>query len=186
MSHGIDLSQGMIETAQKQEQIDRLGIQYEANCATDLSHIDSQSFDQALAVFLFNYLTVAQMTQCMKEIFRVLRPGSRFVFSVPHPAFPYMRAAEYPFFFDVGNAGYFSQQDQQFQGRIWKRDGDWLGVQLVHKPLETYFAALSNAGFRTMPVVKELRVTPEHIEIDPDFFKPLFDYPLHLAIQISR
>ena len=184
--YGIDLSQGMIEAAQKQEQADQLGIQYEARCAIDLAHVDRQSFDQVLAVFLFNYLTVEQMTQCMTEVFRVLRPGGRFVFSVPHPAFPYMRAAEYPFFFDVGDTGYFSQSDQQFQGRIWKRDGDWLGVQLVHKPLETYFEALSNAGFNTMPIVKELRVTPEHLKIDPDFFQPLFDYPLHLALQISK
>ena len=184
--YGIDLSQGMIDAAQKQEQTDRLGIQYETRCAIELTHINSQSFDQVLAVFLFNYLTVEQMTQCMQEVFRVLQPGGQFVFSVPHPAFPYMRAAEYPFFFDVGDAGYFSQQDQQFQGRIWKRDGTWLGVQLVHKPLEAYFKALADAGFKTMPRVKELRVTPEHLKIDPDFFQPLFDYPLHLAIQISK
>lgn len=184
--YGIDLSEGMIKAAQRQEQGSQSVIRYEARCATNLAHIEDESFDQALAVFLFNYLTVEQMTQCMREVFRVLRPGGRFVFSVPHPAFPYMRAAEYPFFFDVGEIGYFSQRDQQFQGRIWKRDGSWLGVQLVHKPLEAYFEALSNAGFSSMPGVKELRVTPEHLKIDPDFFQPLFDYPLHLAMQISR
>lgn len=184
--YGIDLSEGMIEAARKQEEKDLLEIRYDARCATDLSHINSQSFDQVLSVFLFNYLTIEQMTRCMKEVFRVVRPGGQFVFSVPHPAFPYMRAAEYPFFFDVKETGYFSQRDQQFQGRIWKRDGSWLGVQLVHKPLETYFEALSEAGFSAMPKVKELRVTPEHLNIDSDFFQPLFDYPLHLAIRISR
>lgn len=184
--YGIDLSEGMIQAAQKQESIDLLGIRYAARCAIDLSHIEDESFDQVLAVFLFNYLTVEQMTQCMSEVVRVLRPEGRFTFSVPHPAFPYMRAAEYPFYFDVGNIGYFSQKDQQFQGRIWKRDGSWLGVQLVHKPLEAYFEALGNAGFKTMPLVKELRVTPEHLQIDPKFFGPLSDYPLHLAMQVSR
>jgi SAM-dependent methyltransferase len=184
--YGIDLSQGMIEAALQQEQHDPLGIRYEARCATDLAHIDSQSFDKVVAVFLFNYLTVEEMKQCMKEVFRVLRPGGSFVFSVPHPSFPYMRTEEYPFYFDVGTIGYFSQRDQQFSGKIWKRDGSWLGVQLVHKPLETFFEALSAAGFNTMPLVKELRVTPEHLQIDPDFFGPLFDYPLHLAIQILR
>ena len=184
--YGIDLSEGMIQAAQKQENINPLGIHYEARCAVDLSHIEDESFDQVLAIFLFNYLTIEQMTQCMREVVRVLRPNGRFTFSVPHPAFPYMRAAEYPFYFDVGSAGYFSKEDQQFQGRIWKRDGSWLGVQLVHKPLEAYFKALASAGFKTMPLVKELRVTPEHLQVDPDFFGPLSDYPLHLAIQVSR
>lgn len=184
--YGIDLSERMIEAAQQQDQLDNLEIKYEAKCATNLAHIGSQSFDQVLAVFLFNYLTVEQMTQCMREVFRVLRPGGRFVFSVPHPAFPYMRSEEYPFYFDVGNLGYFSQRNQQFPGKIWKRDGSWLEVQLVHKPLEDYFAALADAGFSVMPLVRELRVTSEHLQIDSDFFKPLFDYPLHLAIQISR
>ena len=93
---------------------------------------------------------------------------------------------KYPFYFNVGDAGYFSHCNQQFPGRIWKRDGSWLDVQLIHKPLETYFDSLRAAGFETMPIVRELRVTPEHIQLDPNFFQPLADYPLHLAIQVSR
>ncbi len=184
--YGIDLSHGMIQAAQQQDEIDNLGIQYESRCATDLSHIEDVSFDRVLCVFLFNYLTVEQMNQCMAEVARVLRPGGKFIFSIPHPAFPYMRKPEYPFYFDIGDGGYFSQSNCKFPGRIWKRDGSWLDIQLVHKPLETYFDALGNAGFSTMPLVRELRVTPEHIQLDPAFFQPLFDYPLHLAIQISR
>lgn len=184
--YGMDLSEGMIAAAQHQDSIDHLGIEYEARCATDLSHLADASFDRVLAVFLFNYLTVEQMSQCMTEVARVLRPGGQFVFSVPHPAFPFMRGAEYPFYFEVGNAGYFSHRDRKFPGRIWKRDGSWLEVQLVHKPLETYFDSLRDAGFCTMPLVRELRVTPEHLQLDPAFFQPLSDYPLHLAIQVSR
>jgi ubiquinone/menaquinone biosynthesis C-methylase UbiE len=184
--YGLDLSDGMIEAAQRQDQIDQLGIHYESGCATDLNHIADGSFDLALAVFLFNYLTVEQMQQCMIEVARVLRPGGRFVFSVPHPSFPYMRNAEYPFYFKIDGVGYFSQSNQKFSGRIWKRDGSWLDVQLVHKPLETFFDAMRNAGFSTMPSVRELRVIPEHIQLDEAFFKPLLDYPLHLAIQVSR
>ncbi len=184
--YGIDLSEGMIAAAKQQDTLDQLGIDYESHCATDLSHIPDASFDQVLSVFLFNYLTVEQMRQCMAEVARVLRPGGKFVFSVPHPAFPFMRNADYPFYFEVGDAGYFSQCDRKFPGRIWKRDGAWLDVQLVHKPLETYFDSLRDAGFGTMPIVRELRVTPEHLQLDPDFFQPLFDYPLHLALQVSR
>jgi SAM-dependent methyltransferase len=184
--YGIDLSEGMIIAAQQQDQIDQLGIRYESGCATDLPQLADASVDLVLAVFLFNYLTVAQMQQCMAEVLRVLKPGGRFIFSIPHPAFPFMRSAEYPFYFKVEGAGYFSQRDQQFPGRIWKRDGSWLDVQLVHKPLEEFFDGLRLAGFNTMPLVRELRVTTEHVQLDEAFFQPLFDYPLHLAIQVSR
>ncbi|MGH1396555.1 MAG: class I SAM-dependent methyltransferase, partial [Trichormus sp.] len=134
----------------------------------------------------FNYLTIPQTQECMKEIARILKAGGRFVFSIPHPSFPYMREAAYPFYFQVNGLGYFSQRDQQFAGRIWKRDGSWLDVQLIHKTLEDYFNALNIAGFTKMPILKELSVTPEHIALDESFFRPLEDLPLHLAIQISK
>jgi SAM-dependent methyltransferase len=192
--YGIDLSAQMIAAAQVKEVAEPLGIRYEAADATAFPQVADASVDVALAVFLFNYLTVAQMQQCMQEVMRVLKPGGRFIFSVPHPSFPYMREAAYPFYFAVQGAdagagaatGYFSQRDQQFPGKIWKRDGSDLDVQLVHKPLEDYFDALRLAGFQGMPIVRELRVLPEHVQLDPDFFQPLFDYPLHLAFQVTR
>jgi ubiquinone/menaquinone biosynthesis C-methylase UbiE len=184
--YGMDLSEGMIEAARSQEAEEQLGIHYEVGCATHLNQFADGEFDLVVAVFLFNYLTVTQTQSCMAEVARVLRPGGRFVFSVPHPAFPYMRQADYPFYFQVKGAGYFSKRDQQFPGRIWKRDGSWLEVQLVHKTLQDYFESLQLAGFTTMPVLQELHVTPEHVALDESFFKPLVDYPLHLAIQVSR
>ncbi|OLP16554.1 SAM-dependent methyltransferase [Leptolyngbya sp. 'hensonii'] len=183
---GVDLSQGMIAAAQAQEEREPLGINYEVGCATDLTRFGDRQFDQVVAVFLFNYLTLAQTQECMTEVIRILRPGGRFIFSVPHPAFPYMRQAEYPFYFQVEEGGYFSQRDQQFPGRIWKRDGSSLAVQLVHKTLEDYFTALQTAGFKTMPTLRELKVLPEHVALDPSFFEPLVDYPLHLALEVSK
>lgn len=184
--YGIDLSESMIAAARLQETEDNLGINYEVGCATNLSQFGDRQFDLVVAVFLFNYLTTSQTQQCMTEIARVLRPGGRFIFSVPHPCFPYMREPAYPFYFEVGDKGYFSQRDKQFPGRIWKRDDSSLNVQLVHKTFEDYFNALKNAGFQTMPVLRELRVTAEHINLDESFFGPLLDFPLHLAIEISK
>lgn len=183
---GIDLSPQMIEAAQHQEQKEGQGINFEVGCATDLQRFSEHSFDLVVAVFLFNYLTLAQTQQCMVEIFRVLSPHGRFVFSIPHPAFPYMRQAEYPFYFQVDSNNYFSGRDLQFPGRIWKRDGSWLNVQLVHKTIQDYFEALQNAGFSKMPTLQELRVKPEHVALDSTFFGPLVDFPLHLAIKVSR
>ena len=183
--YGIDLSENMIEAARFQELEQVLGINYEVGCATNLNQFGDGEIDLVVAVFLFNYLTNDQMKECMAEIARILSPGGRFVFSVPHPSFPYMRQPAYPFYFQVENMGYFSQRDRVFPGRIWKRDGAWLDVQLIHKTLSDYFDALKNAGFNKMPILQELRVTPEHIALDESFFRPLADIPLHLAIQIS-
>ncbi len=176
---GIDLSETMIAAARLQESEDSKGIDYQVGCATNLQQFEDGKFDLVVAVFLFNYLTTTQTKKCMKEVFRVLHPGGRFIFSVPHPSFPYMREPAYSFYFEVKEKGYFSQRNQQFPGRIWKRDGSSLNVQLVHKTFEDYFQALKNAGFKTMPEVRELRVTTEHIALDESFFRPLFDLPLH-------
>ena len=184
--YGVDISQSMIEAARNQEMQDQLGIQYEVGCATDLSQFENESFDIVVAVFIFNYLTVDQMQQCMKEVERVLSPSGKFIFSVPHPAFPYMRGAEPPFYFEVKESSYFSARNQQFPGRIWKRDGTPLDVQLVHKTLQDYFSALNETGFKSMPTLLELGVKPEHMELDASFFGPLQDFPLHLAVMINK
>jgi hypothetical protein len=45
---------------------------------------------------------------------------------------------------------------------------------------------LSEAGFERLPQVRELRVTPEILQVDPKFFARLGDAPLHLAVSIDR
>jgi ubiquinone/menaquinone biosynthesis C-methylase UbiE len=183
--HGIDVSQGMIEAARSQELQAPQGIDYQVGCATNLEQFGDSEIDLVVAVFLFNYLTIDQMQRCMNEVARILTPGGQFIFSVPHPAFPYMRKPEYPFYFQVERNHYFSSRDSRFEGRIWKRDGSWLEVQLIHKTVQDYFEALQSAGFYKMPTIRELRVLPEHVELDESFFGPLVDFPLHLAIKVS-
>jgi SAM-dependent methyltransferase len=183
---GVDQSAGMIELAERQERDQPLGIDYLQRCATDLAIFADQQFDMTIAVFLFNYLTVAQTQRCMAEVARVLKPGGRFLFAVPHPGFAFMRDPAPPFYFTVEGAGYFTGRDRQCAGRIWKRDGTFLEVQLVHKTLQDYFEALAKAGFTTLPRLVELRVTPELEALDPAFFGPAADTPLHMAIEVTR
>lgn len=183
---GIDVSGAMIEAAQREELREPLGIRYQRGDAAELAGIAEQTFDLVLAMFLFNYMTSSAMALCMKEIARVLRPGGRFVFAVPHPALAFMRKAEPPFFFEAPSPDYFATRDLRMAGKIWKRDGVALEVQNVHKTVEDYFAALHGAGFTRLPVVRELRVTPEILAIDPPFFGPLVGAPLHLAMAVDR
>jgi SAM-dependent methyltransferase len=183
---GIDVSEQMVRAAEEREQKERLGIAYEAGDATDLGHIDDGSFDLVVAVFLFNYLDLDQTRHTMAEVFRVLRPGGRFVFAVPHPSLPFIGEKTAPFYFDSQGKGYYSGRNSQFEGEIWRRDGKKVPVRCVHKNLEDYIAALSGAGFGKMPMLAELRATEAHLAEDPAWFGPLRDKPLHLAFQLEK
>jgi hypothetical protein len=138
-----------------------------------------------MAVFLFNYLTRAQMTSVMKLARARLSSGGRFIFTVPHPCFPYMRVPAAPFYFDTEGYDYFAGVDRTYEGRIWRRDGDAVPVRCVHKTLGDYFTSLTAAGFSTMPKVVELKVTDDHVAFDAPFFQPLYGQPLHLLFRIE-
>ena len=183
---GMDLSSEMIARAQEQEAEAPLGIQYSIGDAPQLGRFESESFDLVVAVFLFNYLNRKATAAAMAEIFRVLRPGGSFVFAVPHPSLPFIRAEEPPFYFVREGAGYFSGRDRRFEGQIDRRDGVSVPVQCVHKTLTDYFRSLSAAGFRAMPEVEELGVTEEIRDVDPEWFGPLEDQPLHLAFRVEK
>lgn len=186
--HGIDVSAEMIERARAREaelQAD-VPIRFEAGDAADLAHLADDAFDLVTAVFLFNYLDRDATTRTMTEVARVLRPGGRFVFAVPHPSLPFLRPEEPPFYFARRGRGYFEGRDAQLEGEIWRRDGESVRVRCVHKTFDDYFRALRAAGFRTLPDVHELHVTDEHLALDPAFFGPLAETPLHVAFRLER
>ena len=183
---GIDVSEEMVRGAEQREAQEQLGIRYRAGDATDLTAIASESVDLTVAVFLFNYLTLEQTRHTMHEVHRVLRPGGRFIFAVPHPSLAFLGDKVAPFYFDPQSKGYFSGRDCQFEGEIWRRDGKSVRVRSVHKNLEDYLGALAAAGFTQMPQVAELRATEEHLRMDPTWFGPLRDKPLHLAFQLRK
>ena len=184
--HGIDLSPRMIDQARTEERRERLGITYEAGDATNLQHLGNRTFDLVVGVFLFNYLDRAQTLRTMQGVARVLKPGGSFVFAVPHPGLPFVLEESPPFYFSPGRHGYFSGRDRVFEGKIFRRDGAAVPVRCVHKTLTDYFRCLREAGFTAMPEVEELGVTEEMLAVDPDFFGPLMDQPLHLALRIER
>ncbi len=183
---GVELSDEMVRLARTQEADLGQGIKYRQGDVTKLDDADA-TYDLAVGVFVYNYVDTAQMRASFREVFRVLRKGGHFVFSVPHPAFAFIRKErEAPFFFDTGSEGYFSGRDRQFQGAIHRRDGSALPVQMVHKTFADYFGALRESGFSSLPEVRELAVLPEHLALDTEFFTPVADLPLHVAFRVQR
>jgi SAM-dependent methyltransferase len=183
---GVDVSEEMIARAVEAEHAQPLGIRYRVSDASQLSEVHDDYFDLVVAIFLFNYVDCRKMTAIMKEIARVLRRGGRFVFSVPHPLFAFVHPEKAPFYFIRKDGGYFSARNMAFEGRIWRRDGTDIPVRCVHKTFDDFFGCLAAAGFEALPCVRELYAQPEHLEMDPDFFEPLKDKPLHLAFRIVR
>lgn len=181
-----DISAGMVEKAREAEAKQPLGIEYRVGDASADLELPGASFDLAIAVFLFNYLDTVQMERVMRTAHRALKPGGRFIYTVPHPSLPFLRAKEEPFYFDRGAHGYFSGRNILFEGRIWRRDGVDVPVRCVHKTFADYFDGMRAAGFAAMPKVTELRATEEHLALDPRFFGPLKDQPLHVMFEVSR
>jgi SAM-dependent methyltransferase len=179
--HGVDLSAEMIQLAQSARppgQRDRMFFE-----ARDLGaglELPAGCFDDAIAVFLFNYLTLDQTASVLQTVRRLVRPGGRFVFTVPHPALAWMRPHQPPFYFDGEEGTYQSSVDQTLEGRIWGRDGVSVPVRAVHKTFTDYNRLLRGAGFDVLPELEELYVTAEHIALDPSFFGPLVGTPLHV------
>ena len=163
---GIDISAGMLGAAQAAEQAHPPGITFALANVVDLSRFPDAAFDLVLAVAVLNYLTLADTVTALRESWRVLQPGGRLVFAVPHPALPFLQSPVPPLFFDRGACGYFSGRDRELHGRMRRRDGRAVPVHCVHKTLVDYIRALMHAGFTTMPDVHELGVTDEHLRLN--------------------
>ncbi|MFM5898518.1 MAG: class I SAM-dependent DNA methyltransferase [Dolichospermum sp.] len=184
--HGIDISSQMIEQALIQKNDYQItNASYETGDIRDFVVTDSEQYDLVLAMFLFNYLNVSETISTMQKAYQLLKLGGYFLFAVPHPSLPFLKKDKFPFYFKP-KAGYFSGRDQLFPGEIWRRDRKAVGVQCVHKTMEDYFTSLRLATFTKMPEVYELKINQEHLELDPEFFTPLIDLPLHVAFKIQK
>jgi len=184
--HGIDISEKMIEAAIANQVNSGLeNLSYEVQDIRNAELTAVESYDIVLGMFLFNYLSVEDTHLVMKKAFDVIKPGGYFIFSVPHPFLAFLKKDKYPFYFEAQN-GYFSGRNILFPGEIWRRDGVSVNVQCIHKTFEDYFKGLNDSGFTTMAEVYELKITEEQFKLDPAFFGPLMDYPLHVAFKIKK
>jgi ubiquinone/menaquinone biosynthesis C-methylase UbiE len=66
-------------------------ITYKIGDSRDLSEYEDASFDIVLTMFLFNYLNIEDISKVMKEIFRMLKPGGKFIMAVPHPSLSFLK-----------------------------------------------------------------------------------------------
>jgi SAM-dependent methyltransferase len=88
-----------------------------------------------LAVMSLALMNMDDVSGVVREVARVLRPGSRFCLSILHPINSWG---------DAGDVGYFGtvQYVEQLE-----RDGHRMTFHDTHRPLSEYFRALEEAGF---------------------------------------
>jgi len=107
-----------------------------------------------LAIAFMSLQDIDDMPKAVREVARVLEPGGRFCFAIVHPInsagrFEH-RAADAPFVIDGGYLQPFYRSDPI------ERDGLAVTFHSQHRPLETYFRALEEAGL----AVEALREPP--------------------------
>jgi ubiquinone/menaquinone biosynthesis C-methylase UbiE len=98
---GVDLSQGMIDLARRQEAQQQLGITYLLGDACKLAF--AAEYDLVVAAYLLNYAHNREELRAMcAGIARSLKPGGRFVTVNSNPALHYPMAPSYrPYGFET-------------------------------------------------------------------------------------
>lgn len=91
---GVDLSEGMVALASKQEAQAPLGVEYLVGDGRALEL--ERRYDLAVAAYLLNYATTrAELGEMCSSIARCLEPGGRFVTVNSNPALDFTRAPSF-------------------------------------------------------------------------------------------
>jgi len=80
---GVDATAGMVEHAKEEERLRPLGIRYLVRDGARLQGVGR--FD--LVASFMALMDIEDYRGAIRGVARVLRPGGRFVFSIPHPCF---------------------------------------------------------------------------------------------------
>lgn len=165
---GVDLSEGMIALARKQEQQKPIGVEYIVGDGAGIGQLGT--FDLVTASYLLNYAPSREaLGQMCRAAYQNLRPGGRFVTLVTHgdvPAEHYTAASDkikkYNFYF-------VSQASPRVDGTpvtlSFCKD-EVFTVTMYHYAWATYKAALEEAGFQNVRWLP-LTITPEGMSAMP-------------------
>lgn len=183
---GVDLSPRLLEIAREAEGRGPLGIDYhEADLAA--LPLEDEAFDAVVSNVVLQ--DVRRLETALRELHRVLRPGGRFVFSVTHPCFErpvpgtWVREPE-----DTERVEEWRHLavDRYYDdvALFWGPEGKPPSVGF-HRPLQTYFRALHEAGFLVRRL-EEPRGDAEALERHYRHFADLERVPLFLVAEAVK
>jgi SAM-dependent methyltransferase len=143
---GIDLSERMIELAQRQEAAHPLGITYQVGDGRDLALAEPQ--DLVLAAYLLNYARNRDELSAMcRGIARCLNPGGRFVTVNANPALDFSRAPSYRPYGFATTAQAPLREGTPVRWEFFLEEGPF-SIENYHLDVAAHEEALRAAGFR--------------------------------------
>jgi 2-polyprenyl-3-methyl-5-hydroxy-6-metoxy-1,4-benzoquinol methylase len=170
----VDIAEAFIRHAKAEEQRAPLDITYERASAVELPFA-AEAFDFAASFMCL--MDIPELEQVLAEVFRVLRPGGFFQFSILHPCFnpPHRRVCRdeerRPYALEVGD--YFldarGRVHEWFFGDAAPSARDRLPtfrIPRFHRPVSEWLNLLLAAGFR-LEHVAEPCPTEESVQLHP-------------------
>jgi ubiquinone/menaquinone biosynthesis C-methylase UbiE len=135
---GIDVSAGMLSHARRHEAADPRGITYVEGDAQDLAPFEDRSFDGVVCHMAL--MDIPDLAGTIGSVARVLRDGGWFVFTIVHPCY----------------GGHVQIVTDYLVDHRYRKPQppDWLPTHAYHRPLGTYVALLTRAGFRIDRIVE--------------------------------
>jgi len=182
---GIDLSGGLLEIARESYP----GIEFNL---MDMESIDlpESSFDFAYSSLVMHYID--DWIATLKGVYRVLKPGSRFLFSTHHPIFNGMEIVK-----EIDGWSRYLGRKKKSNGEIeiygdyYKErliDDRWFGdfdVSYYHRSLEAVMRDIIQSGFQIVDFLE-----PKPIEavkkIDPAFYEIHQRLPLFMIFELMK
>lgn len=163
----LDASPAMVELARR-----RLGPAVRvvhADLAEPLPFAASE-FDLIVCALVIHHLDDRE--QCLRELFRVLRPGGHVVVSTQHPTTDWLRKG----------GSYFETKEEE---DTWHRGGAAYTVHFWREPLTAFCAAIADAGFLIERLVEPLPA-PSMRERWPEAWEKLQREPWFLVLRLVR
>jgi SAM-dependent methyltransferase len=170
--NAFDLSANMLDRARSMTNDDRITYKRADLDAFRLPDEQEQAYDLVFSSLALHYLV--NLRELVTEIYRALKPGGTFVFSIEHPIFTAPSNAQF-ITDEASGRDYWPLNDYQKEGL---RVTDWLaeGVRKQHRTTATYINTLLGAGFELerfdewYPTAEELEKYPWHRVLDRPIF----------------
>ncbi|MFW9800093.1 MAG: class I SAM-dependent methyltransferase [Candidatus Thorarchaeota archaeon] len=186
---GVDISSKLINACRNHPSQATLRIEYLVGSICELGSLPDDYFDVVLCNLVL--LNVPCLDSALRNLFRVMRSGGIFVFSVVHPAYNFYGPGSWEMGEKVSKTGrreglYFKADwyfDEREYKRYWRtREGEKFPepISFFHRTLSTYVRSLIDKGFQITNMEEPRPLS------DDDFFERERRVPFFLVFRAEK